>query len=261
METKRSLFVRRAILGTVLVFLGVLLLSEDMDLIALPIHHIIFSWQMLLILIGTVTLSHKGRSTPSIILITIGVFFLLPDIFNFTIDIHKLFWSLVFLVIGIVILFHRRDHSRWHRRFRSDWHSRWHRKWESDWHCDSGSEKKTESSPTDFIDEVNIFSGGDRKIASKSFRGGKITSMFGGSTYDLIDCELAEGKNELEMVNIFGGSKLIVPSDWKIHLDIVAIFGGFADKRRRVSQPSDSAEKILYITGVAIFGGGEIKSY
>jgi predicted membrane protein len=213
---------------------------------------------MLLILIGTLNLTHRGKSTFGLILITIGIFFLLPDIFNFTMDIHKLFWSLVFLIIGVVILFHnRRDHEHWHRKFRSDWHSHWHDKWKWEWDKESDTEQKTETSPTDFIDEVNVFSGGDRKIVSKSFRGGKITSMFGGSTYDLLDCELAEGKNVLEVVNIFGGSKLLVPSDWKVHLDVVAMFGGFADKRRRVSQTSDPTEKILFITGIAIFGGGE----
>jgi len=74
----------------------------------------------------------------------------------------------------------------------------------------------------------------------------------------MLDCELAEGKNVIDVVTIFGGAKMLIPSDWKVHIEVVSIFGGFADKRR--SFEYSSANKELYITGIVIFGGGEIKN-
>jgi hypothetical protein len=69
---------------------------------------------------------------------------------------------------------------------------------------------------------------------------------------------MAEGRHQLECVNIFGGSSMIVPSDWNIVVEVVSIFGGFADKRvPTVVDPT----KTLIIKGVAIFGGGEIKNH
>jgi predicted membrane protein len=119
---------------------------------------------------------------------------------------------------------------------------------------------KTENFSIDYINDVNVFGGSEKKLSTQTFRGGKITSVFGGSNYDMLNCKLAEGKNVLDMINIFGGSKIIVPNNWKIHIEVVSIFGGFSDKRKLVNINPDCPECELYITGIAIFGGGEIKS-
>ena len=269
METRRSGIARTAVVGIVLMLVGIFLLAQNFGILDYPIGNIIFSWQMLLIVIGGIGFLNRGWNPPSIIMIAIGVFFLMPRVFDSSFDTGRLFLPFIFVVIGISILFHSdKRHARWRRRWRSEWHDKWreewhnkhHQRWGSDWHSDA-TEQNFQNSSADYIDEVNAFGGGDKKITSKSFRGGKIVSIFGGGTYDLIDCELTEGKNVLEMVNIFGGAKLIVPADWVIHMEVVAIFGGFSDRRRRISQPPDAVKKELYITGVAIFGGGEIKSY
>jgi hypothetical protein len=109
---------------------------------------------------------------------------------------------------------------------------------------------------SDYIDDVNIF-GGHNRILTGKFYGGSIVSIFGGGKYDLRQTTPAEGSNTLEVVNIFGGSNLIVPSDWNVKIEVVAIFGGFSDKRM-VS--NTSAEKRVIIKGIALFGGGEITS-
>lgn len=36
----------------------------------------------------------------------------------------------------------------------------------------------------------------------------------------------------LEITTIFGGTKLIIPSNWEIKSEAVMIFGGIEDKRR-----------------------------
>ena len=260
METRKSGIARRAILGIILMFFGILLLAENIGIINTPVSHVIFSWQMLLIVIGSLGLiNRRGVQPTSIILIGIGVFFLIPDIFNVTFDVGRLFLPFIFVIIGVSILFHS-HHDHWRRKLRADWRAQRYHRYRYNWREDIKTEDKPENFGSDYIDEANIFNGGDKKIISKAFHGGKITNIFGGGTYDFLDCELAEGKNVLEIVNIFGGAKLIVPSDWIIHLDVAAVFGGFSDKRRRMSPPADLSKKELYITGVAIFGGGEIKS-
>jgi predicted membrane protein len=261
METRKSGIARRAVLGIILMCFGVLLLAENIGIINTPVSHIIFSWQMLLIVIGSLGLiNRRGVHPTSIILIGIGVFFLIPDIFNVTFDVGRLFLPFIFVIIGVSILFHSHDHNHWRSKCRADWRAHRYRRYSYNWREDLNTEQKPENFGSDYIDESNIFNGGDKKIISKAFHGGKITNVFGGGTYNFLDCELAEGKNVLEMVNIFGGAKLIIPSDWVIHLDVAAVFGGFSDKRHRMSPPADLTKKELYITGIAIFGGGEIKS-
>jgi hypothetical protein len=61
------------------------------------------------------------------------------------------------------------------------------------------------------------------------------------------------------VVTIFGGSVFILPSNWNVKVDIVTIFGGFADKREARDYSPD--EPVLFIKGFTLFGGGEIKSH
>ena len=51
-----------------------------------------------------------------------------------------------------------------------------------------------------------------------------------------------------------------MPKDWKVIMNVTAVFGGFEDKRY-LSDSSNYTEGVLIIKGAVIFGGGEILSY
>jgi len=119
--------------------------------------------------------------------------------------------------------------------------------------CNQGSD--------DFFDDVNIFGGGERIYTSQNFRGGKITSIFGGSEIDLTKAKLAPGRNVIEVAYVFGGSTIIIPPTWNLRIETTAIFGAITDKRNIIHDPEKQDDGILVIKGAAIFGGGEIKSY
>ena len=68
-----------------------------------------------------------------------------------------------------------------------------------------------------------------------------------------------KGKVRLEVVQVFGGTKIIVPANWTIHSEMVAIFGGIEDKRP--PQLNSIPDKILIIEGTSVFGGIDIKSF
>ena len=52
----------------------------------------------------------------------------------------------------------------------------------------------------------------------------------------------------------------ILYQDWNIKINIISIFGGFADKRLISENDIDPSKKLI-IKGIVIFGGGEIKSF
>lgn len=64
----------------------------------------------------------------------------------------------------------------------------------------------------------------------------------------------------MEITTIFGGTKLIIPSNWEIKSEAVMIFGGIEDKRR-MQTITGPPEKTLILKGTVLFGGIEIKSY
>lgn len=110
----------------------------------------------------------------------------------------------------------------------------------------------------DVIDITAIFGGVKKNMLSKNFRGGDITAFMGGAEINLSQADF-KGKATIDNFNMFGGTKLIVPPDWDVQSDVVAIFGGVDDKR--APAPVANPGKVLFLDGTCIFGGIEIRSY
>ena len=233
---RRSNPMKKVVFGILVIAAGALLLLSNVGLLSGQFKDVIFSWQMLLIGIGLINLFSDDSRLAGWILVAIGGFFILPEIFYFEFNFIKLFWPALLIFVGIMIIFVSGKHKRhWHKT--------------GDMKLDDG-----------FIEENNIFGGSERRLHKQEFKGGKINNIFGGSELDLTNLELREGKNVLEINCIFGGVGLIVPSDWKITTKVSNILGGFSDKRNIITA-DDNSNKELIITGSMIFGGGEIKSY
>ncbi len=228
----------RIIIGIVFLTLGALLFADRLDIIPFAWNKYIFTWQSLLIGIGLISLAKNESRTTGIVLIAIGGFFLTAKILGFHYPIRYFFWPTVFVALGLIMIFQQGGRVR---------------------NSKMGFTRGT--TDMDIIDDVAIFGGSEQKITSKNFKGGKISNIFGGSTFDLSDAELAPGRNVLDMFCLFGGSKIIVPAGWRVKIEVTAIFGGYNDKRRMPPKTDEVVERELVIRGVVIFGGGEIKSY
>ena len=235
---------RKIVLGLIIIVLGALLLADNFEGLSGYIRSIVFSWPMLFVAIGILNLFGRRSYVTGFIFILIGVFFLIPKIF-FSIDpdFTRMFWPMILIAVGILIIVRR---GKGHEHHHHHWHNHFHDNTVSD-------------SSEGFIDEVNIFGGSKIKVVSQKFKGGKITSIFGGSELDFTNAQLAEGTNVIDIVCMFGGTTLILPADWHVRSEVVSILGGFADKRIKISNVA-SPDRELVIKGVAIFGGGEIKS-
>jgi predicted membrane protein len=247
METSNEHFhrqkrMKKGAFGIIVILAGLLLLAFNFDILSGDIRHIVFSWQMLLIVIGLVSLMTSESRTPGLILVFIGGFFIIPEIFDFHISFVKIFWPVLLIGIGVLILF-RKAHPFHHRH-----------------HFPGFVQDSGNNMEEGYLNETNIFSGSKHRIVHQVFKGGKVSNVFGGTEIDLTQATLGEGRNELVVDCIFGGITIIVPSDWKVIINISAILGGFSDKRTYVKESSDP-DRVLVIRGSAIFGGGEIKSY
>lgn len=223
------------VLGVILILVGIAVITDLMNFGSWNFRHIVFSWQMLLIVLGVVFISSRDSKQTGYILLAIGGFFIIPRVFHISnFDWNSLFWPVMLIFLGLMVIFHR-GRSRARMQSRSD-------------------------SNENYLDDVAIFGGGDKVIRSQNFKGGKITHIFGGSKYIFSDARLAEGTNELELNMIFGGTKLVVPEGWDIKLEMTSIFGGFSDKRMRSIVVVDP-DRTLIIKGANIFGGGEIVNF
>jgi len=224
METPK--FNGRVIIGLILIILGGLFVLRNYDIVIFPYDYI--TWEYFFILIGILFLTLSRNKTAGTIFIAIGLFNLYPEL-----------WPLLFVLIGLLIIFGRKGSLRIHNK-------------------DNQPEGKRNSS--DYVESVSIFGGGNKVIISDNFKGGSIVSIFGGSEINLTNSKLAEGENEIDITAIFGGSTLMVPADWKIEVDVLPIFGGFGDKRVKDPNKSFVEDRTLVIKGVVLFGGGEVKT-
>lgn len=229
-------------LGFILLTAGMLILSTNFNLLPWSVHQLIFNWRTLLIAIGVVLIFRGGKQVPGLVLIGIGSFFHLQGFLGIDFSVRELLLPALFIFLGVAILFKR------HRPVQTKV-------------CHHHLFDCKAPSGDDYIEEIAIFGGGERQIVSRSFCGGKVIAVFGGSTLSFIQSVLAPGPQTLDLLMLFGGTKLIVPSDWRVRIEVISIFGGFSDKRLNI-QPSANAEAgELVIKGIALFGGGEIKSY
>lgn len=235
MEQSKRSNSTRIVIGAILVILAGLILADNFDFFGYHWRNHIFTWQTLLIVLGVIFVTKRESKTTGIILIAVGTLFLVARYYHFPVSFRNLFWPAVLLIIGLSLIFSRSSHRRW-------------------------KPSDTTESHEDYIDDLSIFGGSDQHINSQNFRGGRITNIFGGSTIDLSDAQLSPGSQTLELLCIFGGSKIAMPSNWKIRIETASVFGGISDKRKINIQSENNPNAELIIKGLILFGGTDIKS-
>lgn len=256
--------------GVIFLVLGLVLLSQQLGLF---IPNWVTSWPMVLIIIGLISgRKHQFRNPGSYFLILIGGIFLLDKMFE-SVDLHDFAWPVVIIGVGLyLIVGKRRPHFR-ERNFGTDstggasWDKRVYEPGESpveeparETTDEKHSASYTESSVDDYLDTVSVFGGIKKNVVSKNFKGGDITTVMGGAEINFMQADI-NGTAVLEVTQLFGGTKIIVPPQWKVSSEMVALFGGVEDKRPIMQNLSPSPDKVLIIRGTSIFGGIDIRNY
>lgn len=222
---------KRIVFGLVVIATGVLWMMRNTGFMDDATAGVVFSWPVLLLAIGFINLFGQGKWF-GVILMAVGGFYLASHVYEIPLEFRQVFWPALIIVIGVFILL-KAGHVFARR---------------------TSSQERS----NDLLDEVNVFGGGELKVHSDQFKGGKITAVFGGSNINLLESELADGDNFLEITAVFGGFKLIVPSHWNVKVEMASVFGGVVDKR--LVKGGTDLSKTLVIKGSAVFGGGEINS-
>lgn len=235
--------------GGVILFLGLVFLLRN---IGINIPGWIISWHTFLILIGLlVGYKRNFEGAAWLVMIIVGGIFTLRDVAD--INFSKYYFAIGFIVLGLFLIFKP-------KKVRSN---KWKKKYanfdQPPLDGDEAAAAHPEPDANDILDSVNVFGGSNQKIYSKNFRGGEVLAVFGGCDVNLSQADF-QGTVELDLIAIFGGVKIIVPSNWEIKSEVTAIFGGIEDKRATLAV-LDEPRKVLKIKGVAMFGGVDIRNF
>jgi predicted membrane protein len=239
---------RHSWIGIILVVIGGLLIIDNFGFFDFGLRYLIFSWHTIALVIGIIILSNSRGSIAGIIFVVIGLWGYANHIFPWFERIgFGDIWPILLIIVGLALLLRKRpsysEKQKNQEFFQSDF-------------IKSSTEYQSSS---DMIDEVSIFTSAKRYINSQNFKGGKVTSIFGGNHLDFARAKLANGENTLEIACIFGGCKIYVPREWKVIVNVTSIFGGIDDKRY-ANFDYPKSEGVLIIKGAVIFGGCEILS-
>jgi len=241
--------------GMFIIVIGGLLLLEN---VGLNLPDWIFSWHTFLMALGLfIGFRHRFRDNGWLILFFIGSFFTLREIFP-DLNMSKTVFPVMLVLLGIFLIFkpkNQRPRFGRRRRLRD--------------RIAFGTYPEASSVPVNddeqenrnnYLDSVNVFGGSHQAVYSKNFKGGDIVAVFGGCDVNLTQADF-EGEIRIEIVAIFGGAKIIVPTGWEIKSEITAILGGMDDKRAIQPMAEGAPRKLLVITGLALFGGIDIRNY
>jgi predicted membrane protein len=220
--------------GGVVLFVGVVLLLDHMGVISAA--GLWRFWPMILVLAGIVNILDECRRIWGVCLLLAGVLLELGQ-FGFVHVTWALLWPILIIGVGLSLM----------------WGSIKARK--------SIEARGDVVTGPGSLNELAIFSGVEKRIMGKNFRGGRLVAIFGGIEIDMWQAEMEGDTAILHVDAIFGGVELRVPDTWLVSSEGQGVFGGYSDSTH-LRPPTDPNEtrKTLVVRGMALFGGVEIRN-
>jgi len=217
------------VVGIAIIVFGLVLTLENLGF---EYSHIVFKfWPVILIVLGLLKLrSCQGTCVGGYLLTGAGLVLLLKTLGGHSIDV--LIGPLILTGVGIFIVLKA---LKQHRRVPEEL-------------------QKSEG----FLQGNAILSAFKHRHQSQSFRGGELTSIFGGFEVDLRQAMIEGPSARLDTFVMFGGGDIRVPEGWEVLVQATALFGGVNDKTAPLPSGSETRPRLV-ITGLVLFGGIEIR--
>lgn len=239
----------RILSGLVIIIIGLAFLLNN---IGLNIPHWVFSFWTLLIALGIfLGVQRNFKGVFWLVLIMVGVYQTINKM-GFDFDVSKYALGFGLVIIGAFLIIRPKDKKSFKDKFKNEFAT-------ADGNeADFKAADKT-AGLNDTIEVTAVFGGSNQTVYSKNFKGGEVTTVFGGADIIMTQADF-DNSVSLEVTAVFGGIKLIVPANWAIKSNVTAIFGSVEDKRGHML-PVDQMQKTLVLDGTVLFGGIEIKSF
>ncbi len=252
----------KVLAGLLLITVGLVILGSKLNIFFFP--YWVFSWPMILIVIGLfLGFRHNFRKSGWLVLVLIGGLFLANDLIA-GLNLRVYFWPVLLIGIGLWVMLKPKNRYAGFNPNMPPRPTKPRMEGTEEMHPNEPHTGAfTADGPYDtaeIVDSAAILGGVKKTIISKNFRGGEVVSVFGGTELNLSQADL-QSPAVLEATQIFGGTSLIVPANWQVKSEVVAILGGVDDKRPLMQSSSYDPNKVLILKGVALFGGLTIKSY
>ena len=218
--------------GVVLIAIGIIF---GLNALGLTNINLFFKgwWTLFIIVPSFIELLRANNKMWSFIWLIVGIALLLcaQNILSFRL-IGKLIFPFILVMIGLSIIFKDTFHKK------------------------VGEKIKTlNANKGDFEEYCATFGEQKNDLSGQEFKGANIDAVFGSVELDLTKA-IVKSDQVINANAIFGGIEIRVPTGVNLKVKSTPIFGGVTNKVR-----TDYQENLptVYINGVALFGGVEIK--
>lgn len=226
MEKKQSIRLSpQLIIGLLVVFLGVVFLLGNMDMV--DPDSILRFWPIAVILLGLSMIVTAGELAGRVtgLLVALAGCLILANTLGYAPFHFWDFWPLVLILVGGNLV----------------------------WQALNYKVEVKDSNSTIF--GIGILGGFNKTCNCPDFRGGELTGFMGGGEVDLRHASIEEEQAVINCYALMGGFKIRVPMDWNVNCKVLPIMGGVDEK---TTPPGPGAGKTLLLRGFAIMGGIEI---
>ena len=194
-KVRRRVKIDFAVFAVICMAVGFVFLGKNTGNIKQSLFEALISWQMLLVVIGLYSISYKKFLWGTFVA-GVGVFFLIPYITGEGKEWISIYWPLVFVFVGLLLLIkllipkQKKSNVKFY---------------------ETATERRTENG---FVFSENSFSAAKHVVMDEVFKGARITCSFGGSELDLRRTSLQEGDTFIDVDSQFGGVEIYLPNKW-----------------------------------------------
>jgi predicted membrane protein len=228
-------FTPRVIIGICAIVLGVQWTLANLGWLD---HAFLRFWPVVVVGIGLMMVLNPtaaGR-TPGWVVLAVGCWLTTTVIYRLRIDLWDL-WPIALVAMGIAMIRRGREHVL------------------------SGRDAAATGEPggvslNQTFSAVAVWSGIKRRVTSVAFRRADLVAVMGGIEVDLRQAGTAGGEAVIDVFAVWGGIEIVVPPDWDVVVEVVAIMGAAEDKTSGGQGPRHR----LVLRGFVLMGGVEVKN-
>jgi predicted membrane protein len=209
--------------GGALIVVGVLLLLNQMDIVAFGL------WALLFFVVGLLKILHSTDASGRLwgaLLVAAGVVFELEHLGYVTVHLDTT-WPAFVIAAGLILIWR--------------------------------AYQRPASGRGELFQHLNVFAVcGEEKyrIDAKNFRGGDVVAFMGGFDIDLRDADIEASEATMNVNTLMGRGVIRVPEAWTVSMVASVVMGGHNLKTRESPQPT----KTLVVKGLTIMGWVKIKN-
>jgi predicted membrane protein len=218
----------KLLVGLFITILGLVLLLDELR--AIEGERILRYWSLILVAFGVMRLRH-GHPVIAIGLIAAGTWILAYNLGWFVFSVFDL-WPLLLIGLGGLLVWQG-------LRGRSE-------------------REDVERTATRRLDILSLLTTRVQRVESSDFSGGRVTTLFGGTTLDFTGASLAGGAATIDLFTMGGGTEIIVPEGWVIIADVMPLMGGFEDETGPGPKVPGGEQKLI-LRGLVLMGGAVVK--